>query len=86
MRPKYLIFGLPNLGLHVLEQRREENRKRRRGRRRRDKGKELCMELWFCMKSCVFWTLVGIFMVSKPRVYLGIDPKPRFVGSWVEKP
>ena len=26
------------------------------------------MELWFCMESCVFWTLVGISMVSKPRV------------------
>ena len=26
------------------------------------------MELWFCMESCVFWALVGISMVSKPRV------------------
>ena len=24
--------------------------------------------LWFCMESCVFWTLVGISMVSNPRV------------------
>ena len=38
------------------------------------------------MESCVFWTLVGIFMVSKPGVWLGIHPNPRFVGSWVEKP
>ena len=41
------------------------------------------MELWFCMESCVFWTLVGISMVSKPRVLLGIHPNPKFVGSWV---
>ena len=45
-----------------------------------------CMELWFCMESCIFWTLIGISMVFKPRVYLGIHPNPRFVGSWVEKP
>ena len=26
------------------------------------------MVLWFCMESCVFFALVGISMVSKPRV------------------
>ena len=42
--------------------------------------------LWFCMESCVFWTLVEISMGSISRVLLGIHPNPRFVGSWVEKP
>ena len=32
------------------------------------KGMDSSKELWFCMESTVFWTLVGISMVSKPRV------------------
>ena len=54
-------------------------RKREKGRREKKKNKKKrprkvrnfvwnSMELWFCMESCVFWTLVGISMVSKPRV------------------
>ena len=57
--------------------------KRKRGEEKRkenkskgmDSSKELCMELygtcvelWFCMESCVFWTLIEISMVFKLRV------------------
>ena len=53
----------------LIRVRREEEEEEEEGGAK--KGMDSSMELygtWFCMESCVFWTLVGISMVSKPRV------------------
>ena len=78
------------LGEQIVK-RKGEKKRRGRGRRRRSQerygilygnamilygnylGKDLYGFLW--MIGC-----------SNSRVYLGIHPNPRFVGSWVEKP
>ena len=75
MRPKiYLFFFLsPKDSSYGLGEKKREMKKKKEEEEEEEakKGMELygtCMELWFCMESCVFWTLIGISMVFKPRV------------------
>ena len=72
---KYLIFGLQKRAHMGWKRRREKGRREKKKKKKRPRKvwnlygfMTLSMELWFCMESCVFWTLVGISMVSKPRV------------------
>ena len=76
MGPKISHFWSPKESSYGLGEKKGESKKRKEEKEEGEeeeakKGKELygiCKELWFCMESYVFWTLVGISMVSKPRV------------------
>ena len=76
MRPKISHFWSPKESSYGLGGKKRERKKGKEEKEEEEeeeakKGMELygtCIELWFCMESCVFWTLVGISMVSKPRV------------------
>ena len=65
--PKISHFWSPKESSYV-------KRKRKKKKRKKEEHRKIwilvwnSIELWFCMESCVFWTLVGISMVSKPKV------------------
>ena len=83
------FWGKTNRGEEEEEE--EEGKEKKKKKKEKEEAK---LKVWifgvlygnykFCMGLCI-WTMVGIYMVFKPRVLLGFHPNPRFLESRVGK-